>query len=126
MGGNTNQYNVRGDWNLSEQQRVFARYTYWSGTSLPNDPFHTHFGGLFSYTGSQNFVLGDTYTFNPRTVTDFRISYLRATNGFTPEQIGTNLSLFGPAWAALPGAGWGNAVEVAVWKAIFPSTFCTV
>ena len=101
LGGNTNQYNVRGDWNLSEQQRIFARYTYWSGTSLPSDPFHTHFGGLFSYTGSQNFVLGDTYTFNPRTVTDFRISYLRATNGFTPQQLGTNLSLFGPAWAAL-------------------------
>ncbi len=26
----------------------------------------------------------------------------------------------GPAWAALPGAGWGKAVEVAVWKAIIP------
>lgn len=101
LGGNTNQYNVRGDWNLSERQRVFARYSWWSGTSLPSDPFHTHFGGLFSYTGSQNFVLGDTYTFNPHTITDFRLSYLRGTNGFTPEQIGTNLSSFGPAWGAL-------------------------
>ena len=47
---------------------------------------------------------GDTYTFNPRTVQlDFRIStYLRGTNGFTPQQVGTDLSTrFGPNWAAL-------------------------
>lgn len=30
----------------------------------------------------------------------------------------------GPALLAEPGAGWGNAVEVAVWKATLPSTFC--
>jgi Carboxypeptidase regulatory-like domain len=101
LGGNTNQYNGRMDWNASERQHVFGRYSWWSGSSLPSDPFHTHFGGLNSYTGSQNFVLGDTYTFSPRTVADFRLSYLRATNGFTPEQVGTNLALFGPAWAAL-------------------------
>ena len=101
LGGNTNQYNARGDWNVSDKQKVFARYSYWNGTSLPSDPFHTHFGGLFSYTGSQNIVIGDTYNFNPRTVGDLRISYLRARDGFTPEQLGTNLSLFGPSWAAL-------------------------
>ncbi len=31
----------------------------------------------------------------------FRVSYLRATNGFTPQQVGTDLSKFGPAWANL-------------------------
>jgi hypothetical protein len=101
LGGNTNQYNGRMDWNVSERQHVFGRYSWWSGTSIPNDPFKKNFGGLFSYTGSQNFVLGDTYTFSPRTVADFRLSYLRARNGFTPQQVGTNLSLFGPAWATL-------------------------
>lgn len=101
LGGNTNQYNGRMDWNVSERQHIFGRYSWWSGTSLPSDPFHTHFGGLFSYTGSQNFVLGDTYTFNPNTVADFRLSYLRGRDGFTPEQVGTNVSLFGPAWATL-------------------------
>jgi hypothetical protein len=101
LGGGTEQYTGRMDWNVSPDQRVFGRYTYWSGTSIPNDPFHTHFGGLFSYTGSQNFVIGDTYTFSAHTVSDFRLSYLRATNGFTPEQVGTNLNSFGPAWGAL-------------------------
>ncbi|HEY4051147.1 MAG TPA: TonB-dependent receptor [Acidobacteriaceae bacterium] len=101
LGGNSRQYNGRIDWNVSENQRVFARYTWWNGTSLPSDPFHTHFGGLNSYFGTQNFVIGDTYTFSPRTVADFRFSYLRGRDGFTPEQVGTNLALFGPAWAAL-------------------------
>jgi hypothetical protein len=101
LGGNTNQYTGRLDWVLSEQQRIFARYTYWAGTSLPADPFQVNFGGLSSYTGAQNFVIGDTYSFNPHTIADFRVSYLRATNGFTPQQIGTDLSKFGPAWAQL-------------------------
>lgn len=101
LGGNTNQYNTRLDWSVSEQQRIFARYSYWAGTSLPADPFRVNFGGLSSYTGAQNFVVGDTYTFNPHTIADFRVSYLRATNGFTPQQIGTDLSKFGPAWASL-------------------------
>lgn len=101
LGGNTNQFNGRLDFSVSEKQRIFGRYSYWSGTSLPSDPFHVNFGGLNSYTGAQNFVLGDTYTFNPRTVGDFRISYLRSTNGFTPQQVGYNVALFGPAYAAL-------------------------
>jgi hypothetical protein len=101
LGGNTKQYTGRLDWNVSQNQRVFARYTFWNGSSLPSDPFHTHFGGLNSYFGTQNFVIGDTYTFNPRTVADFRLSYVRGLDGFTPEQIGTNLADFGPAWAAL-------------------------
>lgn len=101
LGGSTNQFNGRLDWVVSDKQRIFGRYTYWAGTSLPSDPFHVNFGGLNSYTGSQNFVLGDTYTFNPRTVGDFRISYLRSTNGFTPQQVGYNVSLFGPAYASL-------------------------
>ena len=101
LGGNSRQYNGRIDWNVSENQRVFARYTWWNGTSLPSDPFHTHFGGLNSYFGTQNFVVGDTYTFNPHTIADVRLSYLRGRDGFTPEQVGTDLAAFGPAWAAL-------------------------
>jgi hypothetical protein len=101
LGGNSSQYNTRLDWAPNDAQRIFARYTYWAGTSLPADPFHTHFGGLYSYTGAQNFVIGDTVTVSPKTIADFRLSYLRATNGFSPEQLGANLSNYGPAWATL-------------------------
>ncbi len=30
----------------------------------------------------------------------------------------------GPGAGAVPGAGWGKAVERAVWKVTAPSTFC--
>ncbi|MBT9330096.1 TonB-dependent receptor domain-containing protein [Paracidobacterium acidisoli] len=101
IGGNTRQYNARIDWTASEKQRLFARYTWWSGTSNPADPFGTHYGGLASYTGNQDFVVGDTYTFNPTTIGDFRVSYVRATDGFVPEQFGDPLAPFGPNWSAL-------------------------
>ena len=32
----------------------------------------------------------------------------------------------GPGEGAAPGWGCGKAVEVAVWKVMFPSTFCTI
>jgi len=35
-------------------------------------------------------------------------------------------TFIGPGEGAAPGFGWGNAVEKAVWKVTFPSTFCSV
>ena len=32
----------------------------------------------------------------------------------------------GPGDGAAPGAGWGKAVERAVWKLMVPSTFCMI
>src|SRR5262249_9728826 len=47
-------------------------------------------------------VLGDTYTFSPTTIADFRISDLRSHYSLLPPSTGkANLSQYGPAWAAL-------------------------
>src|SRR6188508_2139270 len=35
-------------------------------------------------------------------------------------------TVIGPGEGAVPGAGWGKAVERAVWKVMLPSTFCTI
>lgn len=101
LGGNQSQVNARGDYSLGEKQRLFGRYTYWNGNSLPSDPFHVNFGGLTTLYGANSAVLGDTYTLNPTTVLDVRASYLRALHSFLPLQTGTDLSQFGSAWAAL-------------------------
>lgn len=114
LGGNQSQVNARGDYSLGEKHRLFGRYTYWTGSSLPNDPFRTHFGGLTSEYGANSGVLGDTYTMNPTTVVDVRASYLRALHGFVPLQTGTDLSTFGPAWANL-------ATQVTLPQAPLPS-----
>ena len=80
VGGNNDQLNFRTDWNVSDKQRVFARFTRWGFDELPQDPYQnqTYWFDL----DPQNFVtdsivLGDTYTINPTTIFDFRVSYLR-------------------------------------------------
>jgi len=35
-------------------------------------------------------------------------------------------TFIGPGDGAAPGAGWGQAVDVAVWKVMLPSTFCMI
>ena len=101
LGGNQQQYTIRGDWTLKEKHRLFGRYTYWNGDSLPSDPFHKNFGGLQTLYGADDGVAGDTFSLNPTTVLDFRVSYLRALHAFRPQQTGADLSQYGPAWAAL-------------------------
>jgi hypothetical protein len=80
VGGNNDQINFRSDWNVSSKQRVFARYTRWAFDELPWDPYNndTYWFDL----DPQNFVtdsivVGDTYTFDPSTILDVRVSYLR-------------------------------------------------
>jgi hypothetical protein len=101
LGGNQTQNTTRADYTLGEKHRLFGRYTYWNGHSLPSDPFHKNFGGLNSLYSANDAVAGDTYTLNPTTILDFRASYLRAPFAFRPQQTGTNLAQYGPAWAAL-------------------------
>ena len=101
LGGNQTQETARGDYSLKEKHRLFGRFTYWNGTSLPSDPFHKNFGGLTTLYGADDAVAGDTFTMTPTTVIDVRFSYLRALHAFRPQQTGTDLSQYGPAWAVL-------------------------
>jgi Carboxypeptidase regulatory-like domain len=108
-GADTNQYNARIDQILSDKQRLFGRYTYWNINTHPTQyVFGTTSGGpqsLFrGLVASQQIVLGDVYTFNPTTVGDLRLSYLRASTPFTPANNKVDLSQFGPFWAGISGS----------------------
>ena len=76
------QYILRFDWNASQKQRIFGRYTYHKAQS----PSALPYGYLDNPSGSRNavqhFVLGDSYTLNPTTILDLRLSYLRS-SGFS-------------------------------------------
>ena len=100
-GGNTNQYNARIDHALSDSQRLFGRYTFWNGKTIPNDLFHNKATANQNIYTTQNAVLGYTWTLNPTTVADVRLSYLRFIFGFYPPSTGTSLASFGAAYAAL-------------------------
>jgi len=101
IGGNSNQYNVRGDWAFSDKQKIFTRYTYWKGDQLSSSPFGNSTGGSPSDFSSHSAVVGDTYTLNNTTILDLRFSYLRFVYDTIPLSNGTDLSAFGPAYASL-------------------------
>ncbi len=108
-GADTNQYNARIDQILSDKQRLFGRYTYWSINTHPTQyVFGTTGSGpqsLFrGLVADQQIVLGDVYTFTPSMVGDLRLSYLRARTPFAPANNNVDLSQFGPFWAGISGS----------------------
>ena len=93
-GGNNDQFTFRADQNLSSKQTAFERYTHWKSTNLPSDPF-----GNGIITGdpispeaftTQQLVVGDTYVFNPTSVADVHLSYLRWNYVRNPGHLGYN------------------------------------
>jgi len=100
-----NQYNGRVDYAIGPNQRLFGRYTYWTlrdtGFSEFNDAggWPTANGRVINH--SQQAVLGDSYIFNPSTLLDVRITYVREYSPNYPDSVLVNESQFGPAYAAL-------------------------
>ncbi|MEO8736166.1 MAG: TonB-dependent receptor, partial [Edaphobacter sp.] len=91
-GGRNDQYTGRLDFTLSQKQRLFAKYTRWNSKNLASE---TYGNGLFSgdpispeaFSTNQT-VVGDTYVFNPTTIGDLRVSYLRWNYQRTPGTLG--------------------------------------
>ena len=101
------QYQINGriDYNLSPNQRLFGRYTYWSVVDNGLNTFNGYNGfptaNAYSVNYSQQAVLGDTYTFNSKTILDVRANYLREYYPNLPASQNVNEAQFGPAYAAL-------------------------
>ena len=75
------QYNVRIDYVLSSKQRLFARYTKWGLKDAGYSEFGDYGGWKTEFAHSANdtqqFVIGDTYTFSSNMVLDVHLAYLR-------------------------------------------------
>jgi Carboxypeptidase regulatory-like domain/TonB dependent receptor len=96
-GAKNDQYTIRGDQNLSAKDTLFERYTWWKSFNLPTIPYNN---GLVTgdpispeaFTTQQG-VVGETHVFNPKSVADLHLSYLRwnyvRTPGFLGIQEGT-------------------------------------
>jgi hypothetical protein len=101
-GGDVDQYNERIDYNLSEKQRIFGRYTHNHILSLPDAPFSQICTDRCTETTTAHQVsLGDTFSFSPKTILDMHIGYTRYVYLRTPLSQGIDLSKFGANWAAL-------------------------
>src|SRR5579859_120664 len=95
-GGDVDQYNERIDYNLSEKQRIYGRYTHNHILSLPDAPFgQICTDRCTEDTKAQQVSLGDTYSFSPKTILDVHIGYTRYIYLRTPLSQGIDLSKFG-------------------------------
>ena len=102
IGGENDQYNIRVDHRFSNNNSLFARYTYWKADSLPYDAWGTQTQGQ-GRTGiyTHEAVIGDTHSFNSSTILDFRLAYLRVFQHEFPDSSGVDLSQFGGGWGTL-------------------------
>jgi hypothetical protein len=80
-GGDNDQYNIRGDHQLSDKQRLLARYTRWKSANLPVDVYGNGLrnGDPYSpeYFVTTQAMLADTYVINPQMIFDVRGGFTR-------------------------------------------------
>jgi hypothetical protein len=97
VGGNNDEYNMRVDHSVSDKQRLFARYTYWTNLSLPVEPYNNAVcqDRCSETWTTKSMVFGDTYSLSPTTILDLRISWLRFVYDRTPVTLGSDLTKFG-------------------------------
>lgn len=94
-GGDNDQLNARGDFNVSEKQRVLARYTRWKSSNLPVDVYGNgqRNGDPFSPESfiTDHAVVADTYMLSATTVLDIRAGFMRWFYDRTPGNLDINL-----------------------------------
>jgi hypothetical protein len=98
-GGDNDQINVRGDHQLSDKQRILARYTRWRSNNLPVNVYGNSLlsGDPYSPEAfvTTNAALADTYVFSPTMVFDIRAGFLRWNYARTPGTLGLDESTLG-------------------------------
>jgi hypothetical protein len=105
-GADTNQYNQRFDYSVSDKQKIFVRYTYLHIDTLPTtyNLDNTSQGPRSLPRGldaAHQAVIGETYSINSTTFADIRLGYLRAFTPVTPPRNNVDLSQFGPFWSGI-------------------------
>jgi hypothetical protein len=94
-GGGNDQYNSRGDWNVSEKQRLLARYTRWNSRNLPVDTFGNGFRNGDPYSPeafiTDQAILADTYSLSPTMIFDLRQGFKRCYYSRIPGHLGIDL-----------------------------------
>jgi hypothetical protein len=101
-GSDNNTYSARIDHNLSNNQRLFSRFSYTAPTPVLGALFNNriYYGGAGGTRQNPTIsaVIGDTYTFSPSMIGDLRIAMLRNHNTRYPDQLGIDLITLG--WPA--------------------------
>ncbi len=118
---NTTQYDGRLDYNASQKDQAFARYSYTNEPVTLTAPFGIVDGGGFGGSGStvvegRNFTFSETHVFNPTLVNEFRVGYNWIAAAYIPPNAGVDVSTqfglggipFGPGNGGLPNIQFGS------------------
>ncbi len=90
-----NTFDVRADANLAQSDRLFARFTYDNSnftrtSSLPNLP--AGFASGQNFVHGRGYAVGESHTFTPNIINEFRIGYNRYTFANVPVFSGVPIS----------------------------------
>ncbi len=93
------KFDVRLDWDKSEKQHIFSRYSFAHLTSSLVNAFNNMWDPFYAQniTNAHNFLLADDYTFNSNTVLQLRYSFTRHDENQTgdPRQTGFDITSLG-------------------------------
>ena len=84
---NFDDFDVRVDYNLSSRDLVFGRYSYGrdkSDTSSRLPALPAGFGSGLQANYPRSFAFGETHTFSPNIVNEFRFGWIKTEFGYTP------------------------------------------
>jgi carboxypeptidase family protein len=127
VGGNNNETVVRLDQNISQNQHLFARYSYWGNLNLPVDPLRNGVcvDRCTEAFNTNNFVISDVITLSPTTILDIRGSYQRFSYDRTPTTAGFDVTTLG--WpASLNTQAFNRALPVPCISGYDPANiFCS-
>ncbi len=93
------RFDIRVDWNKSERQRIFTRFSYdhlaFGSANVFNNMWDPNYAQ--NLTNARNAMVGDDLTLNSSTVLQLRYSFTRhfENQGGDPRQVGTSLSQLG-------------------------------
>lgn len=102
-------FDVRVDWNITHSDLLFGRYSYakdneTTTSRLPTLP--AGFGSGDQFTNAKSFALGETHTFTPALLNEFRFGWIRSRLGYTPPFENVPLS----ANLGIPNANTSSAL----------------
>jgi len=129
---NTVQWDQRLDWNISQKDQVYARYSYQHEIKTNGLPLGTildgsGFGGQSDTTLAENFMLSETHSFGPTLTNEFRFGYNWIhSQYFQPNANNTSLAAslglggvpnLGPGLGGLP-LGYFNDGSINRWGSV--------
>jgi hypothetical protein len=95
----THRFDVRVDWNQSEKQRIFTRFSFDRLFNATFNAFNSMWDPNYAQnvTNGRNILVADDLTLNSSTVLQLRYSFTRhhESQGGDPRQIGTDLTTLG-------------------------------